>query len=127
MAWVWVQRRLAVQCTSWWLPSIRLPRIWPSIPSLPPLQPLCHPSFPLQTAAEPTFCMGDDVPLPVLAGTPHMLYDYFKQRFAQVRCSTILYHFIQCLAASAPGMLYDYFKQCFAQVSTSELSSGWSR
>lgn len=29
--------------------------------------------------------MGDDVPLPVLAGTPHMLYDYFKQRFAQVR------------------------------------------
>lgn len=28
--------------------------------------------------------MGDDVPLPVLAGTPHMLYDYFKQRFAQV-------------------------------------------
>lgn len=28
--------------------------------------------------------MGDDVPLPVLASTPHMLYDYFKQRFAQV-------------------------------------------
>ena len=28
--------------------------------------------------------MGDDVPLPVLANTPHMLYDYFKQRFAQV-------------------------------------------
>ncbi len=27
--------------------------------------------------------MGDDVPLPVLASTPHMLYDYFKQRFAQ--------------------------------------------
>ncbi|EFN57991.1 hypothetical protein CHLNCDRAFT_142154 [Chlorella variabilis] len=37
-----------------------------------------------QTGAEPTFCMGDDCPLPVLAGTPHMLYDYFKQRFAQV-------------------------------------------
>lgn len=37
-----------------------------------------------QTGAEPTFCMGDDVPLPVLASTPHMLYDYFKQRFAQV-------------------------------------------
>ena len=29
--------------------------------------------------------MGDDVPLPVLASTPHMLYDYFKQRFAQAR------------------------------------------
>ncbi|KAL4447262.1 hypothetical protein ABPG77_007295 [Micractinium sp. CCAP 211/92] len=37
-----------------------------------------------QTGAEPTYCMGDDVPLPVLASTPHMLYDYFKQRFAQV-------------------------------------------
>jgi len=37
-----------------------------------------------QTAAEPTYCMGDDVPLPVLAASPHMLYDYFKQRFAQV-------------------------------------------
>ena len=36
------------------------------------------------TGAEPTYCMGDDVPLPVLAQTPHMLYDYFKQRFAQV-------------------------------------------
>lgn len=36
------------------------------------------------TGAEPTYCMGDDVPLPVLASTPHMLYDYFKQRFAQV-------------------------------------------
>eukprot|EP00887_Chlorella_sp_A99_P001969 scaffold18.g1969.t1 len=37
-----------------------------------------------QTAAEPTYCMGDDTPLPVLASMPHMLYDYFKQRFAQV-------------------------------------------
>jgi glutamate synthase (ferredoxin) len=36
------------------------------------------------TGAEPTYCMGDDVPLSVLASTPHMLYDYFKQRFAQV-------------------------------------------
>ncbi|KKZ14693.1 MAG: glutamate synthase [Candidatus Synechococcus spongiarum 15L] len=33
---------------------------------------------------EPTFCMGDDVPLAVLSGKPHLLYDYFKQRFAQV-------------------------------------------
>ncbi|GAB4817933.1 hypothetical protein N2152v2_004979, partial [Parachlorella kessleri] len=37
-----------------------------------------------QTGAEPTYCMGDDVPLPVLASTPHLLYNYFKQRFAQV-------------------------------------------
>lgn len=36
------------------------------------------------TGAEPTYCMGDDVPLAVLASTSHMLYDYFKQRFAQV-------------------------------------------
>ncbi|KAJ0098418.1 hypothetical protein Patl1_20916 [Pistacia atlantica] len=32
---------------------------------------------------EPTFCMGDDIPLAVLSQRPHMLYDYFKQRFAQ--------------------------------------------
>jgi glutamate synthase (ferredoxin) len=33
---------------------------------------------------EPTFCMGDDIPLAVLSRKPHLLYDYFKQRFAQV-------------------------------------------
>lgn len=33
---------------------------------------------------EPTFCMGDDIPLAVLSTRPHLLYDYFKQRFAQV-------------------------------------------
>ncbi|XP_031121832.1 ferredoxin-dependent glutamate synthase, chloroplastic [Ipomoea triloba] len=33
---------------------------------------------------EPTFCMGDDIPLAVLSSKPHMLFDYFKQRFAQV-------------------------------------------
>lgn len=33
---------------------------------------------------EPTFCMGDDIPLAVLSQKSHMLYDYFKQRFAQV-------------------------------------------
>lgn len=33
---------------------------------------------------EPTFCMGDDTPLAVLSQKGHMLYDYFKQRFAQV-------------------------------------------
>ncbi|AFZ57943.1 glutamate synthase subunit alpha [Anabaena cylindrica FACHB-243] len=36
------------------------------------------------TGAEPTFCMGDDIPLAVLSEKPHLLYDYFKQRFAQV-------------------------------------------
>ncbi|MEO0687133.1 MAG: glutamate synthase central domain-containing protein, partial [Cyanobacteria bacterium J06649_11] len=35
-------------------------------------------------AKEPTFCMGDDIPLAVLSEKPHLLYDYFKQRFAQV-------------------------------------------
>jgi glutamate synthase (ferredoxin) len=34
--------------------------------------------------AEPTFCMGDDIPLAVLSDKPRLLYDYFKQRFAQV-------------------------------------------
>jgi len=33
---------------------------------------------------EPTWSMGDDAPMPVLSGRPHLLYDYFKQRFAQV-------------------------------------------
>ena len=37
-----------------------------------------------QTGVEPTYCMGDDIPLAVLSDKPHMLYDYFKQRFAQV-------------------------------------------
>ncbi|MFM2062495.1 MAG: hypothetical protein RLZZ507_2165 [Cyanobacteriota bacterium] len=34
--------------------------------------------------AEPTFSMGDDIPLAVLSEKPHLLYNYFKQRFAQV-------------------------------------------
>lgn len=38
-----------------------------------------------QQGVEPTFCMGDDNPLAVLSTMPHMLYTYFKQRFAQVR------------------------------------------
>ena len=33
---------------------------------------------------EPTFCMGDDTPLAILSEKPHLLYNYFKQRFAQV-------------------------------------------
>ena len=33
---------------------------------------------------EATYCMGDDAPLAVLSAMPHTLYDYFKQRFAQV-------------------------------------------
>ncbi len=36
------------------------------------------------SAKEPTFCMGDDIPLAVLSNKPHLVYDYFKQRFAQV-------------------------------------------
>nr|YP_009393878.1 glutamate synthase [Polysiphonia sertularioides]ARW62440.1 glutamate synthase [Polysiphonia sertularioides] len=36
------------------------------------------------SAKEPTFCMGDDIPLAVLSSKHHLLYDYFKQRFAQV-------------------------------------------
>ncbi len=36
------------------------------------------------TGKEPTFCMGDDIPLAILSDKPHLLYDYFKQRFAQV-------------------------------------------
>jgi glutamate synthase (ferredoxin) len=37
-----------------------------------------------ENGKEPTFCMGDDIPLAVLSSKAHPLYDYFKQRFAQV-------------------------------------------
>lgn len=37
------------------------------------------------TGKESTYCMGDDIPLAVLSSKPHTLFDYFKQRFAQVR------------------------------------------
>lgn len=37
-----------------------------------------------QAGVEPTYCMGDDIPLAVLSDKAHMLYNYFKQRFAQV-------------------------------------------
>jgi glutamate synthase (ferredoxin) len=33
---------------------------------------------------EPTWSMGDDAPLAVLANRPRLLYGYFKQKFAQV-------------------------------------------
>lgn len=33
---------------------------------------------------EPTFCMGDDTPIAVLSEKPHLIFNYFKQRFAQV-------------------------------------------
>jgi len=33
---------------------------------------------------EPTWSMGDDAPMPVLSSRPHLMYDYFKQRFAQI-------------------------------------------
>lgn len=33
---------------------------------------------------EPVFSMGEDTPLPFLTEKPRVMYDYFKQRFAQV-------------------------------------------
>lgn len=36
------------------------------------------------TGKESTFCMGDDIPLAILSERSHVIYDYFKQRFAQV-------------------------------------------
>ena len=33
---------------------------------------------------ETTYCMGDDAPLAVLSTQPRVMYDYFRQRFAQV-------------------------------------------
>jgi glutamate synthase (ferredoxin) len=36
------------------------------------------------SAKETTYSMGDDAPIAVLSERPHVLYSYFKQRFAQV-------------------------------------------
>ncbi len=36
------------------------------------------------TEKEPILSMGDDTPLAVLSGKPRTIYDYFKQKFAQV-------------------------------------------
>lgn len=49
---------------------------------------------------EPTFCMGDDAPLAILSQKSHMLYDYFKQRFAQVYkvCFSYFYFVMDKLA-----------------------------
>lgn len=37
-----------------------------------------------KTGVEATYSMGDDAPLAALSVMPHSLFDYFKQRFAQV-------------------------------------------
>jgi glutamate synthase (ferredoxin) len=37
-----------------------------------------------ESSVEPIGSMGDDTPLAVLSDKPHLLYDYFKQLFAQV-------------------------------------------
>ena len=36
------------------------------------------------TSTEPTYSMGNDTPLAVLSGHPQLLYNYFRQQFAQV-------------------------------------------
>ena len=38
----------------------------------------------VRTGAEPVASMGDDTPLAVLSRRPRLLYDYFRQLFAQV-------------------------------------------
>jgi len=41
--------------------------------------------MPMSTSGEePVFSMGDDTPLAILSQKPRIIYDYFKQRFAQV-------------------------------------------
>jgi hypothetical protein len=64
---------------------------------------------------EPTFCMGDDIPLAILSQKPHTLYDYFKQRFAQV-----WYIYFTTLSSQ----IHNYFKQLFAQVHYNLFQSG---
>src|SRR5207245_1181653 len=38
----------------------------------------------VQEGKDPVFSMGDDIPPAVLSARPRLLYQYFKQRFAQV-------------------------------------------
>jgi hypothetical protein len=52
---------------------------------------------------EPTFCMGDDIPLAALSQKPHMLFDYFKQRFAQVSKTTFLQFILQSNSLFSKG------------------------
>jgi hypothetical protein len=52
---------------------------------------------------EPTFCMGDDIPLAVLSQRPHLLYDYFKQRFAQVSKSLHIFTFLTSQGLLSPN------------------------
>lgn len=74
-----------------------------------------------QTGVEPTYCMGDDIPLAVLSDKAHPLYNYFKQRFAQVRILCSMWGgggfspLITVLSDKAHP-LCNYFKQTFAQV-----------
>ena len=56
-----------------------------------------------QQGAEPTYCMGDDIPLPALSDKPHQLANYFKQRFAQVRTDKGLAETLVLLAPQATG------------------------
>jgi glutamate synthase (NADPH/NADH) large chain len=37
-----------------------------------------------EKGVEPTGSMGDDIPLAILSKQPRLLYDYFRQLFAQV-------------------------------------------
>jgi hypothetical protein len=37
-----------------------------------------------EKGVEPTGSMGDDIPLAILSKRPRLLYDYFRQLFAQV-------------------------------------------
>ena len=75
-----------------------------------------------QQGAEPTYCMGDDIPLSVLSDKPHMLYDYFKQRFAQV-CAC--HQLLMCAAVHwpCPGPC-DQMELCIGLVL--DLVANWS-
>jgi hypothetical protein len=63
---------------------------------------------------EATYCMGDDAPLAALSAMPHTLYDYFKQRFAQVKIMSLLgykitdVHLVSCLTPSTVWISLSY-------------------
>lgn len=77
------------------------------------------------TGKEPTYCMGDDIPLAVLSNHPHILYDYFKQKFAQVTNPAIdplREHLVMSLAAHI-GAKADFLNPCLNLTQSVQINS----
>ena len=63
-----------------------------------------------RTANEPLGSMGNDAPLACMSARPKLLYEYFKQLFAQV-CLPGTWHGMGCKGCLSPGVLLDRFSK----------------